>query len=123
MSMGMQFNHHKKVEPILKEIISRLKPDLIVVDAYICSPSITNSGIPWVFIFSTGPLLVLYDPEKMPPPASGNNFYHQIIINNVHFAGLSINDDKKKWKEHENKLAEVNSKLFHQLNDWVIEQG
>ena len=123
MSMGMQFNHHKRVEPILKEIISRLKPDLIVVDAYIGSPSITNSGIPWVFIFSAGPLLVLYDPEKMPPPASGNNFYHQIIINNVHFTGLSINDDKNKWKEHENKLAEVNSKLFHQLNDWVIQQG
>ena len=70
-SMGMMFDHHKKVEPILKEIISRLKPDLIVVDAYMCSPSVTNSGIPWVYIFSAGPLLVLYDPEKMPPPASG----------------------------------------------------
>ena len=34
-------------------------------------PAVTNSGIPWVYIFSAGPLLVLYDPEKMPPPASG----------------------------------------------------
>ena len=65
------FEHHMKTEPKLKEIIERVKPDLLVVDAYFCSPAITNSGIPWVYIFSAGPLFVIYDPEKMPPPGSG----------------------------------------------------
>ena len=34
-----------------------------------------------------------------------------------------MNDDKNKWKEHENKFVEINSKLFRQINDWVIDQG
>ena len=69
--MKAMTEHDQKSEPMLKEIIERVKPDLLVVDAYICSPSVTNSGIPWVWIFSAGPLLVVYDPEKLPPPGSG----------------------------------------------------
>lgn len=58
------FDHHKKAEPKLKEIITRIKPDLIAVDCYICSPAATNSGIPWVRMFSAGPLAVLFGAEN-----------------------------------------------------------
>ena len=77
-STKIMIERHKMTEPILKEIITRVKPDLLVVDAYFCSPAVTNSGIPWVYMFSAGPLLVVYDPEKMPPPGSGK--LNQIII-------------------------------------------
>ena len=106
-AMKTMFEHHKKTEPKLKEIIERVKPDLLVVDANICSPSVTNSGIPWVWIFSAGPLLIVPDPEKLPPPSSG----------------LSINSDKKEWEKHGLKSLEHHGKLSRVINDWVVAQG
>lgn len=67
------FEHHTKFEPKLKEIIERIKPDLIAIDSYMCSPALTNSGIPWVRMFSAGPQMVLADPEKIPPLGSGKH--------------------------------------------------
>ena len=58
------FDHHKKVELKLKEIITRIKPDLIAVDCYMCSPAVTNSGIPWVRMFPAGPLMMLFGTEN-----------------------------------------------------------
>ena len=41
--------------------------------------------IPWIWLFSAGPLQICYDPEKLPPFASGK---------------LLINRANKKWESH-----------------------
>ncbi len=52
------------------EIINRVKPNCIVVDSYVCSPTLTNSGFPWIRICSAAPLLYLANDET-PPAYSG----------------------------------------------------
>ena len=61
----------KRRDSQYKDIIARVKPDLIVVDAYCASPTLTNSGIPWVWLYSAAPHLCLLN-NKIPPGWSGN---------------------------------------------------
>ena len=56
-----------------KQIIDRVKPDIIVIDSYVGSPTLTNSGIPWVWLYSAAPLMA-WNSEKLPPAWSGK-FY------------------------------------------------
>ena len=56
----------------MQEIIDRIKPDVIVVDSYVTTPSIIKSGIPWVLLVSANPLVAIYD-ERTPPCYSGLN--------------------------------------------------
>jgi len=62
---------HKSLENQYKSIINEVKPDIIVIDHLVCSPILTNSGIPWVWFFSTGPLCCI-DDDRTPPGRSGN---------------------------------------------------
>ena len=62
-----------------KEIIARVKPDLIVIDSYIGSPTLTNSGIPWVWLYSAAPLMAWND-ENMSPAWSGMFQSHNCVI-------------------------------------------
>jgi len=62
-------------DPKIQEIIDRFRPDVIVVDSYVTTPSIIKSGIPWVLVVSANPLAAIED-ERTPPCFSGNfNFY------------------------------------------------
>jgi len=54
----------------IREIIERIKPDVIVVDSYASTPSILKSGIPWVSLISANPLVGITD-EQTPPCYSG----------------------------------------------------
>jgi len=63
-------NDNKVKDDFYKEIIDRVKPDVIVIDSYICSPALTNSGIPWVWLFSASPSLCLNE-AHIPPAWSG----------------------------------------------------
>jgi len=56
----------KSREDQYKEMIERIRPDLIVIDNYFCSPAQTNSGIPWVRLVSASPLLAFDDPRAPP---------------------------------------------------------
>ena len=69
----------KSREDQYKEMIERIKPDLIVIDNYFCSPAQTNSGIPWVRLFSASPLLAFYDP-RVPPGQLTINKYKLIMF-------------------------------------------
>jgi spore coat polysaccharide biosynthesis predicted glycosyltransferase SpsG len=59
----------------MKEIIDRIKPDVIVVDSYVTTPSILKSGIPWVLLVSANPLVGIQD-ERTPPCFSGKQFFY-----------------------------------------------
>ena len=56
----------KEEDQILNEIIKRTKPDVILID-FMFSPSIINSGIPWVNVVSIQILTVIDDPRTPPP--------------------------------------------------------
>jgi len=79
MSSGMmsQFiDHAKRDDPIYKEIIDKYEPNVIIIDGFVCYPSLVYSGIPWVWSVSTNPLFCT-DDENLPPAGFGNykNFF------------------------------------------------
>jgi len=67
----LMLQKHKSLENQYKSIISEVKPDIIVIDHLVCSPILTNSGIPWVWFFSPAPLCCI-DHDQTPPARSGN---------------------------------------------------
>ena len=58
------------MEPSLKAVIDRQKPDLFIIDHFVGSPSIIYSDKPWVYLSSGNPLFVI-EHEKTPPGTSG----------------------------------------------------
>lgn len=64
------FADNKDRDVQYQDIIDRVKPDVIITDNYICSPTLTNSGIPWIWLFSAAPHLGLND-TRIPPTWSG----------------------------------------------------
>jgi len=66
-------NRVKDSEPKMKEIVNRVKPDVIVYDGLNWIPSLMNSGIPWVWSISANPLLIDYalEDDRLPPSALG----------------------------------------------------
>lgn len=64
------FEDNKDREDQYRQILSRVKPDVIITDNYIASPVLLCSGIPWVWLFSAAPHLGLMD-KRIPPVWSG----------------------------------------------------
>jgi len=80
---GMDFNdlinRVKASDPIMKEIICRIKPDIIIIDGLLWIPPLMNSGIPWVWSVSCNPLFIDHamDDKKLPPSFSGKRIYNE----------------------------------------------
>jgi hypothetical protein len=68
--LKQMFEENKAKESYYKELIDRIKPDIIITDSIICSPVLTNCGIPWVWLNFGGPNLYLND-DRLPPAWSG----------------------------------------------------
>ncbi len=66
----------KNTDTLMRKIINRIKPDIIIIDGYVWMPSVMNSGIPWVWSISCNPLCMDYgiDDETLPPSLSGQKF-------------------------------------------------
>jgi UDP:flavonoid glycosyltransferase YjiC (YdhE family) len=66
-------NEIKNSNSRMKEIVDRVKPDVILIDGFIYMPSLMNSGIPWVWSMSCNPLAIDYaiDDERIPPSCLG----------------------------------------------------
>lgn len=69
----MMYENSRKRDDQYVDIISRVRPDVIVIDSYIASPTLTNSGIPFVWLYSAAPHLCLLN-DKIPPGWSGRYF-------------------------------------------------
>ncbi|MGI8335310.1 glycosyltransferase [Actinomadura scrupuli] len=91
-------------EPRLREIIARVRPDVIVEDNVVCFPALMTAGAPFVRIVSCNPLEV-----KGPgvPPA---------------FSGYPI-DDRTGWAEFRAEYDRTHRELWTEFNAWVVEQG
>jgi hypothetical protein len=72
-SFKEMIDSHKTSDPIMREIVCRIKPDIILIDGILWTPSLMNSGIPWVWSISCNPLFVdrAMDDKRLPPANSG----------------------------------------------------
>lgn len=82
-----------KLEAILKG--PQTAPDVIVIDSFIISPAILQSGIPWIYLFSANPM-GLYTSPKMPPFG----------------AGFSIASDPSSWTEYKALQMALSEKAY-----------
>jgi MGT family glycosyltransferase len=88
----------------LTEIISRVRPDVIVEDNVVGFPALLTAGVPFVRIVSCNPLEI-----KSPdvPPA---------------FSGYPA-ADTGGWPDFRAEYDRVHRSLWQDFNAWVIEQG
>ncbi len=72
-------DRNKTSDPIMKEIVCRIKPDIILIDGFLWMPSLMNSGIPWVWSISCNPLVIDYaiDDKRLPPSTSGKRRFNE----------------------------------------------
>jgi MGT family glycosyltransferase len=94
----------KYCEPQLKEIIARVKPDVIVEDNVIAFPALVTAGKPFVRIVSCNPLEVRG--ADIPPV----------------FSGLP-SDDRSEWDAFRAEYERTHRQLWNDFNAWVVEQG
>jgi MGT family glycosyltransferase len=94
----------KYCEPQLKEIIARVKPDIIVEDNVVAFPALVTAGVPFVRIVSCNPLEIK-GPGIAPP-----------------FSGYPA-DDSSGWEAFRKEFDRTHRPLWAEFNEWVIDQG
>jgi hypothetical protein len=72
-------NRYQTSDPIMKEIVCRIKPDIILIDGFLWMPSLMSSGISWVYIISCNPLFIdkVMDDKILPPSNSGKRRFNE----------------------------------------------
>ncbi|CAG2164062.1 unnamed protein product [Oppiella nova] len=100
------FKRLRDAESQYKEIVGTVRPDIIVCDAYLGSPALTNSGIPFVYLLSSDPLFAMND-DNLPPP----------------FLGLPLNENRDKWTEIRHNLNEMFAQLRQDYDKWLVANG
>lgn len=91
-------------EAQLKEIIERVRPDVIVEDNVVSFPALTTAGTPFVRIVSCNPLEV-----KGPGVAPAYSGYPA--------------DDREGWDEFRTEYDRTHRPMWETFNAWVVEQG
>ena len=100
------FDQQRSVEDIYRKSIDDIHPDIIISDCYVNCPAITNSGIPWIWLFSAAPQAMIQDP-RFPP----------------YYSGLPLNGDRKQWHEFQQRTNEAFSTLINDINQYSMEKG
>lgn len=93
----------KYCEPRLKEIIGRVRPDVVVEDNVVAFPALVTAGVPFVRIVSCNPLEV-----KGPGVAPT-------------FSGLPA--DGTGWAEFRAEYDRTHREMWTDFNEWVVAQG
>ena len=91
-------------EPHLREIIERVRPDVVVEDNVVCFPALMTAGVPFVRIVSCNPLEV--KGPDVPPPYSG-----------------LPSDDRSDWPAFLAEYDRTHRPMWESYNAWVVEQG
>ncbi|MER7206591.1 nucleotide disphospho-sugar-binding domain-containing protein [Streptosporangium sp. NPDC000239] len=94
----------KYCEPRLKEIIERVRPDVIVEDNVITFPALLTAGKPFIRIVSCNPLEVRG--EGVAPV----------------FSGLPA-DDRSEWEAFRAEYDRTHREVWTSFNEWVVAQG
>ena len=48
--ISQRFEFIRRCEQLNQQIIEEIRPELIIIESLVCSPVLTNSGIPWVWL-------------------------------------------------------------------------
>jgi MGT family glycosyltransferase len=88
----------------LRDVIERVRPDVVVEDNVICFPALVTADAPFVRIVSCNPLEVRG--PGVPPT----------------FSGLPSSDDRE-WAAFRAEYDKVHRPLWTDFNEWVVEQG
>lgn len=91
-------------EPQLKQIIERVKPDVIVEDNVLCFPALTTAGVPFVRIVSCNPLEM-----KGPGVAPTFSGYPQ--------------DDSSGWAAFRDEYERTHREMWTAFNEFVVGAG
>jgi MGT family glycosyltransferase len=91
-------------EPQLREIIARVRPDVIVEDNVVAFPALLTSGAPYVRIMSCNPLEA---PGSAIAPA---------------YSGLPA-DDRSQWASFRAEYDRTHREVWESFDAWVVEQG
>ncbi|WP_084961414.1 glycosyltransferase [Thermoactinospora rubra] len=94
----------KYCEPQLKEIIERVRPDVIVEDNVLTFPALLTAGKPFVRIVSCNPLEIRG--ENVPPV----------------FSGLP-SADRSQWDAFRAEYDRTHRELWSAFNEWCVSQG
>lgn len=73
------------------------RPDVLILDTFIISPAVLQSGIPWCYLFSANPM-GLYKGEKMPPFGAG--------------FPVSKDNDPSSWTEYKALQTALGKKAY-----------
>ena len=74
-----------------REVVQKIKPDILVLDRYVASVPLNYSGIPYVVLYSSAPHYAFLHENKIPPPWSGK---HTIFWNVTFGMILSTSMDR-----------------------------
>ncbi|CAG2182666.1 unnamed protein product, partial [Oppiella nova] len=96
----------KTIDSQYERILAKVRPDLVVIDAYIGSPALIKSGLPFIVIYSAAPL-ILFNCDNLPPP----------------WSGFAIDSDKSEWKPFKERFESLFVDVKHDTNQWFISQG
>jgi MGT family glycosyltransferase len=91
-------------EPQLKQIIERVKPDVVVEDNVLCFPALMTSGAPFVRIVSCNPL-EMRGPRIAPT-----------------FSGYAQEDDSQ-WQAFLDAYERTHREMWTAFNEFVVESG
>lgn len=94
----------KYCEPQLREIIARVRPDVVVEDNVVAFPALRTAGVPFVRVVSCNPLEV---PGAGVAPA---------------FSGLA-EDDHEGWAAFRAEYDRTHRELWTSFDEWVREAG
>ncbi|CAG2119292.1 unnamed protein product [Medioppia subpectinata] len=89
-----------------KAVLDKVKPDVIVIDSYMSSPVLMKSGIPWVWLYSAGPLGT-FNNDNLPPG----------------WLGLPTNDGREKWTQLKIQIESIWKDLHKDVNEWMVSEG
>ena len=103
-AIEFSFASSRNENEMIKEIIERTKPDVIVIDT-IFAPAIMKSGIPWVNLFSTQ-ILIGIDDERTPPWGLGLPSY-----------------DNSQWKKYRELIKDDIAKFKRENHKLLVEDG
>ncbi|CAG2100335.1 unnamed protein product, partial [Medioppia subpectinata] len=95
-----------KTDEMIERYIDKLCPDLIIIDHVVYHTSVVKSGIPWVWVCSCNPLLLI-DDNRTPP----------------HGSGFPIDSDENEWKIFRQTVKDVTIESSKRFNEYIIARG
>ena len=91
-------------EPHLREIVERVRPDVIIEDNVVCFPALMTADAPFVRVVSCNPL-EMKGSDVAPA-----------------YSGLPA-DDRAEWDDFRAEYDRTHRPMWEAYNAWVVEQG